>query len=294
MSIAKRIFLFIGLNILIITTISVLLAVFNVQPYLTQYGLDYVNLAIFCLIWGMGGAFISLALSRAIAKWSYGITLINPATSSAAERQLIEMVHGLCRKAGLEVMPEIGIYQSDEVNAFATGPTKSRALVAVSSGLLNNMTGDEIEGVLGHEVSHITNGDMVTMTLLQGVVNAFVMFLSRVIAYVVTRGDKDSRGVYWIVTFVLQTVFLILGSMLIALYSRHRETRADEASAQLGGREKMIRALEALKRTQERLDPRAQPAMQTLKISTEPKGIWRFFATHPPLDERIAHLRGEG
>ncbi len=295
MQIAKRILLFLGLNILVVTSISILLAVFHVQPYLTSYGLDIPSLAVFCLIWGMSGSLISLALSRVMAKWSYGVQLINPANCSQKEAWLIQTVNRLSEEAGINTMPEIGIYESSEANAFATGPTKNRALVAVSSGLFNLMNGDEIEGVLGHEISHVVNGDMVTMTLLTGVVNAFVMFASRLIAYVVTRDSKsrDNSLAYFGISMVLQIVFMMLGSILIAFYTRHRECRADDGGARLAGRNKMIDALEALQRTYPEIDTRAQPAAQTMKISCQPQGIWKLFATHPPLSERIARLRNE-
>lgn len=205
----------------------------------------------------------------------------------------METVSNYARRCGLPKLPEVGIYQSDEANAFATGPSKSRALVAVSSGLFNLMNDAEIEGVVGHEISHIANDDMVTMTLVQGVVNAFVMFASRVIAYALTRGSKDSRGLYYLVTMVIQTVLLILAAIPIAFYSRARECRADDGGAQLAGREKMTQALEALERTFNKIDPKAQPAAQTMKISSAPKGIWKLWATHPPLAERIARLRGQ-
>jgi heat shock protein HtpX len=291
MKFAKRILLYLGLNLLIVTTISVLLAVFHVQPYLTQYGLDLPSLAVFCLIYGMTGSLMSLAMSRAIAKWFYGVKLIDLSRCTPRERWLVETVNNYSRRCGLPKLPEVGIYQSDEANAFATGPSKSRALVAVSSGLFNLMNDSEIEGVVGHEISHIVNDDMVTMTLVQGVVNAFVMFASRAIAYALTRGSKDSRGTYYILSMVIQTVLLILAAIPIAYYSRQRECRADDGGAQLAGREKMTQALEALQRTFDRIDPKAQPAAQTMKISSAPKGIWALWATHPPLEERIARLR---
>jgi heat shock protein HtpX len=297
MQLAKRIFLSVFLNILVVAAISILLSVFNVQPYLSQYGLNLPTLVIYCLIWGMAGSLISLAMSRATAKSVYGVQLIEPTNCSARERWLVQMVERLCRQAGIKTMPEIGIYESNEANAFATGPSESRALVAVSSGLFNLMNEDEIEGVLGHEITHITNGDMVTMTLLQGVINAFVMFAARIIALIVTRRgrDDDSRGnfSFYIVTDILQSVLLFLGGIVVATYSRHRECKADDGGAKLAGRGKMIDALEALKRTFDQLDSRAQPEAQTMKISCEPQGIWKLFSTHPPLDERIARLRAE-
>ncbi len=295
MQFAKRIFLFLTLNIIVVTTISILLAVFHVQPYLNAYGLNIPALAVFCFVWGFGGAFISLLMSRAMAKWMYGVQLIDPNNCSEREHWLIDIVGQLCRKASIETMPEVGIYQSEEANAFATGPTKSRALVAVSSGLFNLMNNNEIEGVLGHEISHIANGDMVTMTLLQGVVNAFVMFASRLIAYVITRDSKSDRSgwAFYLVSMVLQTVFLIFGSLLIAFYNRKRECKADDGGAIIAGRNKMIGALEALQRTYDVVDPKSQPAVQTMKISSQPAGIWKLFSTHPPLEERIARLRNQ-
>lgn len=191
-TIAKRVFLFIAVNFLVLITISFILNILNIRPYLRANHLDYGSLLVFCLIWGMGGAFISLALSRVMAKWMLGVTLIDLNTASAQEHQLLSIVQNLAKRAGLPEMPEVGIYNSPEVNAFATGPSKSRSLVAVSSGLLRRMTPQEIEGVLGHEIAHIQNGDMVTMTLLQGVINAFVMFFARIIAFAITRLGRKS------------------------------------------------------------------------------------------------------
>ncbi len=173
----KRIFLFLALNFLVILMITFVLDLLNVKPFLSSYGIDMKSLMIFCLIWGMGGAFLSLGLSRIMAKWMMGIQIIDPSTQDPELSHLIGTVHKLARRSGLP-LPQVGIYRSNEVNAFATGPTKARSLVAVSTGLIQRMKENEIEGVLGHEVSHIANGDMVTMTLLQGVVNAFVMFLA--------------------------------------------------------------------------------------------------------------------
>ncbi len=294
----KRIFLFLAVNFLVVITISTILSLLGVRPYINAYGLDYEALAIFCLIWGMGGAFISLGLSRIMAKWLMGVKVIDPNTSNPELRNLVDRVHRLALEARLPVMPEVGIYESPELNAFATGPMKSRSLVAVSSGLLNRMSDAETDGVLAHEVSHIANGDMVTMTLIQGVVNAFVMFLSRVIAFAVAnalRGDRRDSGfsylTFYLVQFILEIFFMILGSMVVAWFSRYREFRADAGGARLAGREKMISALEALRRNFGTVDPDAQPAVQALKISSRPRGIMRLFSTHPPLELRIARLR---
>jgi heat shock protein HtpX len=256
----------------------------------------------FCLIWGMGGAFISLALSRVMAKWMMGVQVIDPNTRDADLQQLLQLVYGLAKGAHLSTMPQVGIYDSPELNAFATGPTKSRSLVAVSSGLLSRMTPEQLEGVLGHEITHIANGDMVTMTLLQGVINAFVMFLARVIAFAIAqalRGDRDERRggegmsymTFYLVQFVLEIIFMILGSIVVATFSRWREYRADAGGARLAGRENMISALQALQRTYETVDMKAQPAVQALKISSKPRGVLSFFSTHPPLEERIARLQ---
>ncbi len=299
----KRIFLFLMMNILVVFTISVLLQVFGVGPYLTRSGIDYSQLLGFCLIWGMGGAFISLALSRMMAKWMMGVKVIDPRTHDPDLQQLLQAVYHMARGARLSVMPEVGIYDSPEVNAFATGPTRDHALVAVSTGLLSRMNPQEIEGVLGHEISHVANGDMVTMTLLQGVVNAFAMFLSRAIAFALThatRGDSDEGDhphrtsmAEFGIRMLLEMVFMLLGSMLVAWFSRYREFRADEGGARLAGRESMVRALESLRRTFEGVDPSAQPSIQALKISSRPSGLMALFSSHPPLEERIARLRGD-
>lgn len=300
MAIAKRVFLFLSLNILIMLTLSVLLNVLGVKPYLTAQGLNYISLMAFCLIWGMGGAFISLGLSRIMAKWMMGVQVIPPDVRDPELRELVQTVHELARAAKLPVMPEVGIYESAEINAFATGPTKSRSLVAVSSGLLHRMNTNEVRGVLGHEVAHIANGDMVTMTLLQGVVNAFVMFLARVIAFALTmaRQDNEERSsdsppfAYYAVQFVLEIFFMILGSMVVAWFSRYREYRADLGGAKLAGADNMIQALQGLQRTLDLVDPQAQPAVQSMKISSRGGRFMKLFSTHPPLEDRIQRLKG--
>ncbi len=295
--ISKRILLLVMVNILVVTTITLVLGLLRVGNYFPEGGL--AGLALFCLVWGFGGAFISLGISRLMAKWMMGVHVIPPNTTDPALRELVETVHGLARAAGLPKLPEVGIYESDEVNAFATGPTKSRALVAVSTGLLQRMGSREVEGVLGHEVTHIANGDMVTMTLLQGVINAFVMFLSRVLAFVISQAirSRDDRGGGWIqylLVILFQIVLSLLGAMVVCWFSRWREFRADAGGARLTGRENMINALRALRRLH---DPelaaaeaqRAQ-AFQSLKISGQPRGFLALLATHPPLEQRIARL----
>jgi heat shock protein HtpX len=190
-------------------------------------------------------------------------------------------------------MPEVGIYESPELNAFATGPTRNNSLVAVSTGLLNGMSDSEVEGVLGHEVAHVANGDMVTMTLIQGVVNAFAMFFARIIAFAVSNFVREELGwiVRFVVTIVLDILFTILGSMVVAAFSRYREFRADAGGAKLAGREKMIAALEALRRHVDLNNPNEAPAMNSMKISSKSGGLLALFSTHPPLEKRIQALR---
>ena len=295
----KRIFLLVVVNILVMTTITVVLGLLRVGHYFPQGGL--AGLAVFCLIWGFAGAFISLALSRLMAKWMMGVRVVSPDTSDPALRGLVETVHELARSAGLPRLPEVGIYESDEVNAFATGPTRSRALVAVSTGLLQRMGNREVAGVLGHEVTHIANGDMVTMTLIQGVVNAFVMFLSRVLAFVISqamrsRDERDSGGgmFYFVLVMVFQMVLSLLGSLVVCWFSRQREFRADAGGARLAGRGNMINALQVLGRLYNpelaAAEAQRSQAFQSLKISGQRGGFLSLLATHPPLEERIARL----
>lgn len=297
--ISKRIFLLVAVNILVVTTITIVLGLLRVGHFFPQGGLQ--GLAVFCLVWGFGGALISLAISRLMAKWMMGVQVIPPNTSDPTLQELVQTVHSLARTAGLPKPPEVGIYESDEPNAFATGPTKSRALVAVSTGLLQRMGSREVEGVLGHEITHVANGDMVTMTLIQGVINAFVMFLSRILAFVISQAirSRDDRGggggwLQYLLVILFQIVLSLLGAMVVCWFSRWREFRADAGGAHLAGRETMIGALRALKRLH---DPelaaaeahRAQ-AFQSLKISGEPRGFLAPLATHPPLEQRIARL----
>jgi len=294
----KRIFLFGIVNILIIVTISLVLNLLGVQPYMTAYGIDYGQLALFCLVWGSGGALISLALSRMMAKMMMGVRVIDPQTGDPVLRDLVMTVHKLARGANLPAMPEVGIYESPEVNAFATGPSKSRSLVAVSSGLLQRMNRGEVEGVLGHEIAHVANGDMVTMTLIQGIVNAFVMFFARILAFVLAnamRSSNDERSgpspmVMYLATMVFEILFSLLGMMVVAYFSRWREFRADQGGAGLAGREKMIGALEALRRGTQMIDE-SHPSLATLKISGRPGGLMALLASHPPLEVRIERLR---
>jgi heat shock protein HtpX len=291
----KRVFLFLITNILVMTTISIVLSLLGVTRYINAYGSNLTQVAIFCLVWGMAGSLISLALSRFMAKMSMGVQVIDPNTANPTERQLLNTVYDLSRKAGLTTMPEVGIYDSYELNAFATGPTRNRSLVAVSSGLLQRMSPGQVEGVLAHEVAHVANGDMVTMTLIQGVVNAFVMFLARIIAFAISQtGDEEKRqGTNYMVVFALEMVLGILGMMVVAAFSRWREYRADNGGATLASRGKMVAALQGLQAAYERPGAvdNAAPALAAFKISGRRSGFLAFFSTHPPLEERIARLQ---
>lgn len=283
----KRIVLFVITNILVVMTISIVTNLLGVNRYLTAQGIDYQALLVLCLVWGMSGSLISLAISRQTAKWMTGMTIVTKSNPDAA--WLVIMVEQLARKAGLSVTPEVGIYNSMEVNAFATGPTRNRALVAFSSGLLNGMNKDEIEGVAAHEIAHIANGDMVTMTLLQGIINAFVMFISRIIAFAISQNSRDEDGRStnpYLLTMLLEMVFGLLGMIVIAAFSRHREFRADYGGARFAGKHDMIAALQRLRQTYERIEP--QPALAAFKISG---GVGALFASHPPLEKRIAALQ---
>ncbi len=284
----KRIALFVITNLLIVFTISLVLNLLGVRPYLTASGIDYSALLMFCGVWGMGGAFISLAISRWMAKMSMGVQVIDP-QNPGQFAGLLNTVHDLAKRANLPAMPEVGVYQSPEVNAFATGPTKSRSLVAVSTGLLQQMDRSEVEGVLGHEIAHIANGDMVTMTLLQGVVNAFVMFFARAIGFLVSQNVKEeNRAMVQMLTVIVLDILLgLLGVIVVCWFSRQREFRADAGSAQISGRANMIAALKRLQPLVERHAPEAGGALATMKISGRP-GL--LFASHPPLAERIARL----
>jgi heat shock protein HtpX len=285
----KRILLFVLTNLAIMVTLSIVLSLLGVTGYIQPDGaINHTALMVFAFVWGMGGAFISLLMSRFIAKRALGVKLVNGQTGHAELDWLYNTVSRLAQQANLP-MPEVGYYESPEVNAFATGPSKKKSLVAVSSGLLGNMRREETEGVLAHEMAHIQNGDMVTMTLIQGVVNAFVLYLSRVIAGIV-RNAVDERYAFMIgfaVTIVLDIVLGIFGMMIVAWFSRAREFRADAGAATLAGREKMIAALRRLQSTT-RLIETAEPELATLKITN--KRAMLLFSTHPPLEDRIAAL----
>ena len=297
----KRVVLFLLVNVLVIATVSIVTSVLGIHGYLTQHGIDYKSLAIFCAIWGTAGAFISLLLSKFMAKFAMGVKIINPDTTDSNERELLQLIYRLADRAGLSKKPEVGIYNSPEMNAFATGPTKRHSLVAVSSGLLQQMNKEEIEGVLGHEITHVSNGDMVTLTLIQGIVDAFALFLSRIVAYAISTalsgnnrdsGEGFSYFTFYALSFVFDILFTILGSLVTAAFSRWREYRADAGGAKLAGKSKMISALEKLKSGIDVQDKRA-PSLSALKISQK-GGILSWFASHPPIDQRIKRLQRNG
>ncbi len=294
----KRIFLFFLVNILVVITITIVTSFFGVNQYMSARGLNYEILLIFCLLWGFGGACISLIISKWTAKFMMGIESINPENCSIAERDLFNRVAKLAQKAGLPNTPEIGIYNNPELNAFATGPSKSRALLAVSSGLLQHMTRSEVDGVLAHEITHIANGDMVTMTLIQGIVNVFVMFFSRIIAYSITQVVKENIRplVNTIVVLILEVALSMLGLIVVTWFSRAREFKADKGGAQLIGKFNMISTLKALQKAQEyKLNEqiflkKEHASLTTLKISNKEQSFY-LIATHPPLEQRIQALQ---
>jgi heat shock protein HtpX len=288
----KRIFLFIVTNLAIVFVLNIVLHLLGVDHIQTaQGGLDINALLIFSAVFGFAGSFISLAISKWMAKRMMGVQVITR-PSTAKEIWLVETVQKFARTAGIG-MPEVGVFDSPEMNAFATGARRDSALVAVSSGLLNNMTQAEAEAVIGHEITHVANGDMVTLTLIQGVVNTFVIFLSRVIGYVVDRiilkNDREGTGIGYFITVIASQILLgILASMIVMWFSRKREFRADAGGAKLSGRDNMIHALERL---QARHDQSTMPESMTAFGIAGGKTMMRLFMSHPPLAERIAALR---
>lgn len=291
-----RIFLFLATNAAVLVLVSLVFQVFGIEGILAANGVD-LNLHALLLmsaVFGFGGSFISLAMSKFLAKRSMGVQLIEQ-PSNHTEQWLLATVERQARQAGIG-MPEVGIFQSPEPNAFATGMSRNNALVAVSSGLLQSMGSDEVEAVLGHEITHVSNGDMVTMGLLQGVVNTFVIFISRVVGHVVDRVVfKTERGygpAYYITSIAAQVLLSILASMIVMWFSRRREFRADAGGASLAGRGKMIDALRALQRAHQ---PQALPGeFAAFGIAGGlGDGLKRLFMSHPPLEERIAALQAE-
>ena len=294
---AKRVFLFLATNLAILVVLSIAMAVLQSLGILDFAG-QQGSLLVFCVIYGFGASFISLLMSRWIAKRAMGVRLVDGHTGNADVDWLHNTIGNLARQANLP-MPEVGIYDAPEVNAFATGPSKKRSLVAVSTGLLRSMDRSEVEGVLAHEISHIANGDMVTMTLIQGVVNAFVIYLSHVVAGIVRNflsGDRGRGGggggffVYYGVYFAAQILFGIVGSMITAWFSRGREFRADAGAAALAGSGNMIAALRRIQASTTPVDTQNRE-LATLKIAGG-RSLMQLLSTHPPLEARIAALEG--
>lgn len=285
----KRILLFVLTNLAVVLVLGTAAHLLGVTHYL-RGGLNLASLMGYCLVFGFGGAFLSLWMSRPMAKWSTGARVIN-GTEGRTERWLVDTVARQAQQAGIS-MPEVAIYEDDAPNAFATGATRNSALVAVSTGLLAAMDAQEVEAVLAHEVSHAASGDMVTMTLLQGVMNTFVMFAARVVGYFVDRvllkNEKDEGGIgYFITVFVLDMVFGLVAAMIVAAFSRHREYRADAGAAALMGQShSMISALQTLGRGRESALPKNLSA-----FGIAGGGLVALFATHPSIDDRIAALR---
>ncbi|WP_088282755.1 protease HtpX [Ideonella sp. A 288] len=287
----KRIALFVLTNLGVMLVLGLAVNLLGLNRFLTANGLDLTSLLGFALVMGFGGAFISLLISKPMAKWTTGVQVINGSTDPT-HAWLVSTVERFSQKAGIQ-MPEVGIYEGPP-NAFATGAFKNSALVAVSTGLLQSMTREEVEAVVGHEVAHVANGDMVTMALIQGVMNTFVVFLSRVIGYVVDkvvlRNQNDGPGIgYYVTTVVLDLVLGVVAAIIVAWFSRQREFRADAGAANLMGRKQpMINALARLGG----LDPGEMPkAMQAMGISARPGGMMALFSSHPPMEQRIERLR---
>jgi heat shock protein HtpX len=288
----KRIFLFLLTNLAVVAVLTVVAQVTGLDRWLAVHGQSLFGLLVFAAFMGFGGSFISLAMSKWMAKRAMGVQVIDPSTSNPTEQWLLSVVAQQARNVGVDT-PEVGIFDSPAPNAFATGASRNKALVAVSTGLLRSMQRPAVEAVLGHEMTHVANGDMVTLTLIQGVVNTFVIFLSRVIAGVIDRSEDGRGGAYFLSVIVLQLVFGILANLIVMWFSRRREFRADRGGAKLAGTDNMIGALEDLKRGSEPL-----PAQQFTAFGiTEGRavgGLRRLFMSHPPLDERIAALRAPG
>ncbi len=288
----KRILLFLATNIAVLFVLSIVVKLLGVDQFLRASGINYLSLLIFAGVIGFGGSFISLAISKWMAKWSTGAQVIMQPRSDV-EIWLVNTVKKLATQAGIG-MPEVAVFESDSPNAFATGMNKNSALVAVSTGLLQTMNRDEVEAVLGHEISHVTNGDMITLSLIQGVVNTFVIFLSRIVGYFVDRvvlKNEEGHGIgFFITSIVAQIVFGILASIIVMWFSRKREYAADAGAAKLVGAGSMISALESLQRN---IYEPLPDQMKAFGIAGKPStsGFKLLFMTHPPLEDRIEALK---
>ena len=290
-----RIFLFIATNLAVVAIASISMSILGVEPYLQQNGLNLTSLLIFCAIFGMSGAMISLFLSKWMAKRSTRTQMIEQPQNSA-ESWLLETVRELAREAGIE-MPEVGIFPANQSNAFATGWNKNNALVAVSTGLLHRLNKDELRAVLAHEIGHIANGDMVTLALIQGVINTFVMFFARIIGSFVDRAifkNENGHGLgFWVTTIFAEIVLGILAQVIVMWFSRQREFKADAMGAKLAGTGAMIAALEKLRR--ETAAPNEMPDTLVAFAITEgaKQNIKAMFSSHPPLEVRISALQND-
>jgi heat shock protein HtpX len=289
----KRVILFILTNLAVMLVLSIVVNVLGLNRFLSSAGLNLGMLLVFAAVMGFGGAFISLLMSKPMAKWSTGAQVIND-SPDPGHQWIVRTVARFAQKAGIN-MPEVAIYEG-EPNAFATGAFKNSALVAVSTGLLQSMSRDEVEAVIGHEVAHVANGDMVTLTLIQGVMNTFVVFISRIVGYVVDRmilqNKDDAPGIgYYVSTIVMDILLGVLAAMVVAWFSRQREYRADSGAAQyMGQRQSMINALARLGN----LDPGELPkTVQNMGISSRPSGIMALFSSHPPIEDRIRALQAQ-
>ena len=287
----KRIVLFVLTNLAVMVVLGITASLLGVNKFLTANGLNLGMLLGFSLLMGFGGAIISLLISKPMAKWSTGAVIINDSTDPT-HRWIVGTVRTFATKAGIG-MPDVALYEGAP-NAFATGAFKNSALVAVSTGLLQSMTKEEVEAVIGHEVAHVANGDMVTMTLIQGVMNTFVVFISRVVGYfvdkVILKNDRDGVGIgYYITTIVMDIVLGLVAAVIVAWFSRQREYRADAGATQLMGRKQpMINALARLGG----LEPGALPqTVQNMGISSKPSGLMALFSSHPPIEDRIRVLQ---
>ena len=289
----KRIALLIATNLAVLMLLGLVMQVFGIDEWLARRGQSYEALLVLSAVFGFGGAFISLLVSKWMAKMAMGVKVITQ-PSSEVEQWLVATVRSHAQKAGIG-MPEVGVFQSPDPNAFATGASRNASLVAVSTGLLSNMRRDEVEAVLGHEIAHVANGDMVTLTLIQGVLNTFVIFLARIIGGLVDsamRGNSEDRGPgfgYFIIVMLAQLVLGLFASMIVAAYSRRREFRADAGGADLAGTRSMIGALEALRRAH--TPSRLPESLKAFGINGEkPGALQQLFMSHPPLEKRIAAL----
>jgi len=285
----KRIMLFLGTNLAILLVLSAFIQIFGLDRWLAAQGMgNYGGLFVLAAVFGMGGSFISLAISKWMAKKMMRVQVIEQPRSES-ERWLLETVSRQAKQAGIG-MPEVGVFDSPVMNAFATGMSRNNALVAVSTGLLANMHRDGVEAVLGHEVAHVANGDMVTLGLIQGVLNTFVIFFAHVLARIIMRDSRGGGFAYYGVVFALEMVFGLIASIIVAWFSRYREFRADAGGAELSESRKMILALESLQKTYGQSELPKEMAAFGISGGLG-QGLAKLFASHPPLEQRIAALR---